>query len=75
MPDEKQLQFREHIKAIIARPWDLEVELTMPGELTLYRDYKLTDVSEYASANLLLLMAAGLETCKCILCITKDSAD
>jgi hypothetical protein len=26
------------------------IEFTMPGELTLYRDYKPTDVFKYASA-------------------------
>ena len=46
MPAEKQLQFREHIRANCncKKPWDpLEIEFTsqMPGEPTLYRDYKL----------------------------------
>jgi hypothetical protein len=50
MPAKKQLQFRANIKAN-RKPWDSKVEFTMPGELKLYRDYKLTDVSEYASAS------------------------
>jgi hypothetical protein len=49
MPAEKQEQFRADIKAT-RKPWDSKVELTMPGEVKLYRDYELTDVSEYASA-------------------------
>jgi hypothetical protein len=49
MPAEKQQQFRADIR-VNNKPWDSEIEFTMPGELKLYRDYKLTDVSEYASA-------------------------
>jgi hypothetical protein len=46
---EKQQQFRADIKAN-SKPWESKVELTMPGELKLYRDYELTDTSEVASA-------------------------
>jgi hypothetical protein len=49
MPAEKQQQFRAGIKAN-RKPWNSKVELTMPGELKLYRDYELTDESEHASA-------------------------
>ena len=49
MPAEKQEQFRADIRVNI-KPWDSKVELTMPGEVKLYRDYELTDVSEYASS-------------------------
>jgi hypothetical protein len=49
MPAKKQLQFRAAIKAT-RKPWDSKVEFTMPGEVKLYRDYELTDVSEVASA-------------------------
>jgi hypothetical protein len=28
------------------KPWDLEIGFTMPGEPTLYRDFKPTGVSE-----------------------------
>jgi hypothetical protein len=37
-------------KALGFDSWDSKVELTMPGEVKLYRDYELTDVSEYASS-------------------------
>jgi hypothetical protein len=49
MPAEKQQQFRADIK-VNSKLWDSEIEFTMPGELKLYRDYKLTGVSEYGSA-------------------------
>ena len=49
MPAEKQQQFRADIKAN-SKPWESEIEFTMPGELKLYRDYELTDESEVASA-------------------------
>jgi hypothetical protein len=49
MPGKKQLQFRAAIKAN-RKPWNSKVELAMPGELKLYRDYELTGVSGYASA-------------------------
>ena len=49
MPAEKQQQFRADIKAN-SKPWESEIEFTMPGKLKLYRDYELTDVSEVASA-------------------------
>jgi hypothetical protein len=49
MPAEKQQQFRADIKAN-SKPWESEIEFTMPDELKLYRDYELTDESEVASA-------------------------
>jgi hypothetical protein len=49
MPAEKQEQFRADIR-VNSKPWDSKVELTIPGEVKLYRDYELTDVSEYASS-------------------------
>jgi hypothetical protein len=50
MPAEKQQQFRADIKAN-SKPWESEIEFAMPGELKLYRDYKLTDEPEYASES------------------------
>jgi hypothetical protein len=49
MTAENRLQFREHINIKDNRKlWDSKIEFTMPDELTLYRDYKPTGVSEYA---------------------------